>query len=84
MRPVSVMGRHQGIKIIQRSCQESATRSTILSRLCIIKFRRTGKRSSVMQRGESKLILLTIRNRFSIFPGNLLNHFRLIHQEDML
>jgi len=37
-----------------------------------------------MQRGESKLILLTIPNRFSIFPGNLLNHFRLIHQEDML
>jgi hypothetical protein len=84
MRPVSVMGRHQGIKIIQRYRRESATRITILSRLRIIKFRRTGTRSFVIQRGESELILLTIPNRFSIFPGNLLNHFRLIHQEDML
>jgi hypothetical protein len=33
---------------------------------------------------QGELILLTIWNRFSIFPGNLLNHFRLIHQEGML
>ena len=131
MRPVSVMGRHQGIEIIQRSRQESAIRSTILSRLCIIKFRRTHERyagfkkslitskvSDARRRGatteayeairrkeeralarlrregnaaddalmvdQGELILLTIPNRSSIFPGNPLNRFRLIHQEGIL
>jgi len=32
---------------------------------------------------QGELILLTIPNRFSIFPGNLLIRFRFIHQEGM-
>jgi len=63
---------------------ERPTASTILSRLCIIKFRRTGPPNAGKQRSESELILLTIPNGFSIFPGNPLNRFRLILQEGML